>query len=193
MAFLGRRGSGVQIAPPRPNLTLCIQRFTARHDCLILPNFIENVSEPYQNPFNRPSPYVRIKTLRRCGLASLPVQLGQRFTLHLQLHLRVLLTHFCVTLPKKLGHPLVSDPASAQASGVGGPQVVQPEVRNTRALECSPPSLLEVDLVPAGIVRTGEEPLAGPASSIWLRNAPTAMSVSGMFGDNSISGIGRNS
>src|ERR1700683_5377593 len=67
-------------------------------------SFGQTVSKLYQNCIKTPSVWPAcIKTLHL--LIRLAIELLQRLALHLQLHLRILLEHPSVTLPKQLRDP----------------------------------------------------------------------------------------
>ena len=94
---LGRRGSGVQIAPPRPNLLLIPKKSIDRRSIAFavpLPLLCQNCAKT------------------RTGFARLPVEFRQRLAFHLQLHLRILLEHLRIALAEQLRHPLVRDAAA---------------------------------------------------------------------------------
>jgi len=59
-----------------------------------------------------------------------PIELSQRFALHLQLHLGILLHNLRVAPAKHLSYPFVCYTAGAEPSRVGGAKVVDPEVWN---------------------------------------------------------------
>ena len=84
---------------------------------------------------------------QNAGLVGGPVHLLQRFAFHLQFHLRVLLEHLRVPLPKELRHPLVGDATCTETSRVRRTQIVDPEVRHLGSPQCRRPGRLECDLV----------------------------------------------
>jgi len=71
-------------------------------------------------------------------LIGLAVHFLQSLSLHLQFHLRILLEDLCVTLSKELCNPLVGDTACTEPRRIGGAQVIDPEVGNSRAFQCLP-------------------------------------------------------
>ena len=76
-----------------------------------------------------------IKTLCVIGL---PIDVFES----LAFHLRVLLKDFRIALAKHLGHPFVRDAAGAEPGGVRRAEIVNPKIRNLRALQ---------SLVPDGV------------------------------------------
>ena len=76
-----------------------------------------------------------------------------RFSLHLQLHLRIPLEDLRVALAKQLRHPLVRHAARPQAGCIGGPQIVDPEVGDLGAAKRLGPDGFKSHLV-SGLVRS---------------------------------------
>ena len=103
----------------------------------------KTVAELSQNPNHcrkTPSSSSRLSQNSR-RLVGRPIELQQRFALHLQLHLRVLLEHFRISLPEELRHPLVRHAAGAQARRVGRAQVVDAEVPDLRPPQRQSPGM----------------------------------------------------
>ena len=61
----------------------------------------------------------------------LAVHLLQRFSLHLEFHLRVLLEHLGVPLTKKLRDPFIRHAAGTKPGSVARTKIIQPKVLNT--------------------------------------------------------------
>jgi hypothetical protein len=76
-------------------------------------------------------------------LVGLPIELQQKLTLHLQLHLRVLLEDLGVTLTQQLGDPFVGNAASRKPGGIRRTQIVNPKIRNAGAAQRCVPGPLE--------------------------------------------------
>src|SRR5258708_3437644 len=93
----------------------------------------------------------------RSYFAGSAVELLQGFTLHLQLHLRVLLEDLRVALAQHLCHPLIRYSSSTQPRSISGSKVVDAEIGDL----CSPkrlaPNRFESGLVPAPIPITRKE------------------------------------
>ena len=63
----------------------------------------------------------------------------QRFPVHLQLHLRILLEHLRITLTKHLGDPLIRHASGAKPCCVGGSQIIEPEIPDSGAFQSLSP------------------------------------------------------
>ena len=74
----------------------------------------------------------------RTGFVLLPVELCQRFTFYLQLHLRVFLEDLRVPLPEQLRDPLVRNAAGTEPSGVSRAEIVDAKISNfaRRSVAC---------------------------------------------------------
>jgi hypothetical protein len=99
---LGRRGSGVQIAPPRPNLLLIPKELFDWRSiafAIPLPLLCQNCAKTRLG-----LAFDCAKTL--AAFIGLAVQFRQRLSLHLQLHLRVLLEYLRIALPEQRKRPV---------------------------------------------------------------------------------------
>src|ERR1700730_4533922 len=128
-------------ATPRHRISLILLPFPTASKLLLFPFETKPVAELSQTS----SPLSRLS--QNAGLVSGPVHLLQRFAFHLQFHLRVLLEHLRVPLPKELRHPLVGDTTCTETSRVRRTQIVDPEVRHLGSPQCRRPGSLECDSV----------------------------------------------
>ena len=109
--------------------------------CTIDSKALSNLHSHSDSPlfaFNCAKTVPNISLNHRCAriqrhLVRLAVDLLQGFSLHLQLHLRILLEDFGVTLPKQLCHPFVRDAAGTEPSCIRGAQIVNPKVGDLRS------------------------------------------------------------
>src|SRR5208283_6140421 len=105
----------------------------------------------YQKRIKTPSDvWFRIRTCS-AWFASPAVQLCQRFALHLELHLRILLEYLRVSLPYHLRHPLVGHAARTQPRGERGTKIIEPEIPNLSLPKRGCPSFLKLSLVPGPV------------------------------------------
>ena len=110
---------------------------TPEHFLFAFPKRIRTVS----NPRSRITVSKPLGTFLLVGLA---VQFGQRLSLHLQLHLGILLVVYNTT--------------RTESSCVFRPEILQPEVGYPCLPQSSFPALLEVRLIPRRAFRTRKEP-----------------------------------
>src|ERR1035437_9250776 len=153
---LGRRGSGVQIAPPRPIQSLI------RKELIVRPSiaFAHSLARLCRNCAKTPT--VRLHCARTLpAFIRVPDQLFQSFALHLKFHLSVLLEDLRVALAQHLSHPLVCDTSRAEAGGVRRSEIVDAEVSDTCPPECRPPYRLERHLITIRILLAREQVRAG--------------------------------
>src|SRR5215472_16102415 len=87
-------------------------------------------------------------------------KLLQGFTLHLQLHLRVLFHDLRVTLAQHLRYPFIRYSSCTQPCGINGSQVVDAEIGHLRTAKRFVPNRLEGGLVSPAIAITRKEKLA---------------------------------
>ena len=71
------------------------------------------------------------------------VEFRQRLSLHLQLHLRVLLENLRIALPKQLRDPLVGNPSGAEPGGVRRSEIVDAKVSDLGPAKGRVPNGLE--------------------------------------------------
>ncbi len=95
-----------------------------------------------------------------CRVTSPAIQLGQRFALHLQLHLRVFLEYLGISLAEHLRDPLVRNTSGTEPGCVGRSEIIEPEVPHPSPLKRCLPGLLEILLMFTGISGTWKHPRA---------------------------------
>jgi hypothetical protein len=112
----------------------------------------------YQNctktPVNRG--YWRLVNAHFIGSA---VDLLKGFTFHRQLHLRVFFEHVGVPLSQQLNNPFIRYTSGTKTRCVGRAEVVNPEIRNSRLVECCPPNSLGGFVALALRSVTGKKPV----------------------------------
>jgi hypothetical protein len=72
-----------------------------------------------------------------------PVQSGERFAHHRELHLAVPLKNFGIALPQHLGYKVVCNAAGTQSGSECVPEVVEGEISNTGSFQSGGPSFLQ--------------------------------------------------
>ena len=115
-----------------------------------------------QNSFLRQSALTesslsRIHALIRRHFVCPPVDFLKSLSLHLQLHLRILLEDVRVALSKQPNHPFVGHAAGAQSRCVSRAQVVDPKVGNSSSPKCLLPCRIQGPLMTSGIKAAREK------------------------------------
>ena len=87
----------------------------------------------------------------RCYFVGSTVELFQRFALHLQLHLGILLEDLRVALAKHLSYPLIGYSSGTQPCGIRGAEVVNAKVGNLCSSKSFSPNSFETCLVSSRI------------------------------------------
>ena len=100
-----------------------------------------------------------------------PVELRQPFSLHLKLHLRVLLEHLRIALPQQLRDPLVRN-ASTDPRGVSRTKIIDAKGSNTCPSQRSVPDRLETLLMTVWILVTREQ---GPEIASVVRHSDATL------------------
>ena len=134
-------------------------------------------------------------SLGRCAsrLASRAVELLQGFTLHLQLHLRVLFHDLRVTLAQRLRYPFIRYSSCTQPCGIKGSQVVDAEIGYFARRSVLRQTVLKGAWYPVGLRPLGKRNGLSGVIAIWRRNASAAKGVrgtcaAGVNGENELRG-----
>jgi len=97
-----------------------------------------------------------------CHFTGSAIDFVQRFPLHLQLHLRILLEHLRVALPKHLDDPLVCHASGTEPCCVCRAQVIEPEIWNSGSFQGFSPGSSQGPQVSFWVSVAGKEELSVP-------------------------------